>query len=286
MKIGIIDVGGGTRGIYGAGVFDFFLDAEMKFCCVVGVSAGSANGITFLAGQHGRCRRFYTEYAFRKEYMSMGNFLRTGSYLDLDYIYGTLSRKDGEDPLDYPAAAADPTPFFAVATDAKTGLPRYFSKADMAQDNYLPMKASCCVPVVCRPYPAGSGLYYDGGISDPIPLRKAFAEGCDAVVIILTRPKDYFRTPGKDRLFSQLIRRNYPKAASAMQQRSAVYNGSLKEALALEKEGKAILIAPDDISGLKTLTKDKEQLEALYRKGYGDAKAALPRILAMQKGQP
>ena len=71
-----------------------------------------------------------------------------------------------------------------------------------------------------------------------------------------------------------------------MQQRSAVYNDSLKEALALEQEGKAVIIAPDDISGLKTLTKDKEQLEALYRKGYGDAKAALPRILAMQKGQP
>ena len=68
MKLGIIDVGGGFRGIYAAGVFDFCLDRDIHFDLVVGVSAGSANALSYLAGQRGRNYTFYTEYSFRKEY--------------------------------------------------------------------------------------------------------------------------------------------------------------------------------------------------------------------------
>lgn len=39
----------------------------------------------------------------RRDYMSWSNFLRKGSYLDLDYIYSALSNSDGEDPVDYEA---------------------------------------------------------------------------------------------------------------------------------------------------------------------------------------
>lgn len=30
--------------------------------------------------------------------------------------------------------------------------------------------------------------YFDGGLSDPVPIEKAFADGCDRVVLILTKP--------------------------------------------------------------------------------------------------
>ena len=68
--IGIIDVGGGTRGVYGAGVFDYCMDNGIGFDYVIGVSAGSANGAAFLAGQRERNLRYYDRYAFRREYMS------------------------------------------------------------------------------------------------------------------------------------------------------------------------------------------------------------------------
>ena len=48
-------------------------------------------------------------------------------------------------------------------------------------------------------------LYYDGGLSDPIPVKKAFADGCDKLVVILTRPKNYYRSPSKDIKASWLI---------------------------------------------------------------------------------
>ena len=106
-KLGIVDVGGGTRGIYGAGVFDYLMDNRIHFDYAVGVSAGSANAVSYQAGQRGRNIRFYDSYAFRKEYMSWSNLFRTGSYIDLKYVYGALSNSDGEDPVDFEAFMAN-----------------------------------------------------------------------------------------------------------------------------------------------------------------------------------
>lgn len=73
MKTGIIDAGGGLRGIYGAGVLDRCMEEGVQFDCCIGVSAGSANMCSYVAGQHGRNKPFYQDYSFRKEYMSVGN---------------------------------------------------------------------------------------------------------------------------------------------------------------------------------------------------------------------
>ena len=45
--IGIVDVGGGYRGIYASGVLDYCMDHRLQFDVGVGVSAGSANLISY-----------------------------------------------------------------------------------------------------------------------------------------------------------------------------------------------------------------------------------------------
>lgn len=270
---GIIDVGGGNRGIYGAGVLDYCLDNGIKFDYFIGVSAGSANGASFLAGQRGRNYHFYQEFSFRREYMSLRNFVRRGSYINLDYIYGTLSNDGGAYPIDYETFINNPARMTVVATDAESGKPVYFDKSDVQKDHYEIFKASSCVPAVNRPYIFRDKAYFDGGISDPIPLRKALDEGCDRLVLILTRPKRFFRRARIDKRIARLLRQRYPKTAESMIKRSALYNAQLRTALRLEAEGKLLIVAPDDISGLKTLTKNHERLESLYQKGYTDAKA-------------
>lgn len=151
----------------------------------IGVSAGSANIASYAAGQKGRNYLFYTEYSIRKEYMSLGNLIHKGSYVNMDYIYGSLSNKDGENPLNYSAIAANPAELITVATNAITGEVRYFDKSDFAQDNYDIIKASCSIPLICPPYIIKGTPYYDGALSDPIPVEKAFSMGCDKVVLIL-----------------------------------------------------------------------------------------------------
>ena len=54
MKTGIVDVGGGLRGIYAAGVLDYCMDKGIRFDLGIGVSAGSANLSSYAAGQRGR----------------------------------------------------------------------------------------------------------------------------------------------------------------------------------------------------------------------------------------
>ena len=39
-----------------------------------------------------------------------------------------------------------------------------------------------------------------------------------------------------------------------------------------QKQGKVLILAPDDCCGMETLTKDKSALDKMYHKGYRDAK--------------
>ena len=192
--LGIIDVGGGMRGIFTAGIYDYLNDQGVQpFDYCIGVSAGSGNLVSYLAGQRGRNRRFYMEYAFRPEYMSMHNMLRSGSYIDLDYPYEVLSGQEGEDPVDLAAFNSSTAWYEAVVTDAATGDPIYYGKDLLAGGNFDVVKASCCVPGACRPYPVNGVPGFDGGVADPVPYKRSLAMGCDRLVVLLTRPAGYRR---------------------------------------------------------------------------------------------
>lgn len=275
MKTGVIDVGGGFRSSFGTGILDYCLDHSITFDYCIGVSAGSANLCSYMAEQKGRNLYFYTKYFDRWQYMSIKNLVETGSYIGLDYIYSDLSNHDGEYPLDWKKIRDGHRDLVIVATNALTGEPHYFHKWDMRQDEYDPIKASCCVPVVNRPYVIDGTPYFDGGLSDPVPYKKAFEDGCDKVVLILTRPAAFKRAPKKDKVITDLLKPLHPHAAKAMANRAEVYNRCVEECLQLQEEGKMIVLAPDDIGDMKTLTKDVEEIKALYQKGY-DAGSLIP----------
>ncbi len=76
--VGIIDVGGGMRDIYGAGLFDYLLDEGIGIPYLMGISAGAANVASYLSRQRGRNRRSYSQYSLEKEYMSLGNLIKKG----------------------------------------------------------------------------------------------------------------------------------------------------------------------------------------------------------------
>lgn len=274
--IGLIDVGGGMRDIYGAGVTDCFCDNAVKFDMCIGVSAGSANLATFLANQRGRTYRFYADYAQRKEYMSFGNYRKIGEFFDLDYIYSVLSNDDGEDPLDCDAIMKNETELVVVTTNAKTGMTEYFTKKDLLKNDLWLFKASCSLPIANKAFTRGEKKYFDGGISNPIPVKKAFELGCDKVVVIVPRP-----LAEKRHEYSSVMKpflKDYPEVVNLMANRPNIYNSQIKLLKEYEKQGKVILIAPDNDRGMSIITKDKNRLNDYYRKGYNDAKKALSLI--------
>lgn len=268
--IGIIDAGGGMKGSYTAGVYDYLLDEGIFFDYCLGVSAGAANMISYVAGQRGRNLPFYKEYAFRKEYLSLRNLVVKGSAFDLDYIYSTLSNKGGEYPIDYEAVMRSKSLYTVVATEAKSGRPYYFTKADLSQDHYEILKASSCLPVVSKPIEIDGRYYFDGGVSDPIPYQKAIKDGCRKLVVLLTRPLDQVRVPDKGLSIIKRSLKQFPNTYESFINRNEEYNRSLVELKEMEGSGKAKLIAPVSTCGVSTMKKSKNGIQYLYEMGYAD----------------
>ena len=277
-RTAMIDVGGGFRAIYGAGVMDRMLEDGISVDHCYGVSAGSANMVSFIAKQHGRNHTFYTQYAFRKEYASFDSYVKNHNFANLDYVYSTLSNHDGENPVDHAAFEANPTDFTVVACNAEDGSTKYFSKSDVGYDNFDILKASSAVPVACEPYAIDGVPYYDGGIADPIPVQKAIDDGYDRIVVILTRPKDTVREQKRDIGPARILKRSHPEAAEKLLNRYQTYNDEVALAKEYEQDGRVLILAPESLYGLNTLSKSFEGLERMYRAGYAAAEA-IPAFL-------
>ena len=254
---GIVDVGGGMRGVFSAGIYDRFIEEGINFDLCIGVSAGSANLISYVAGHHDRVKRFYVNYAQRKQYMSFDNFIHSGSYIGLDYIYSTISNSDGE-----------------------TGEPIYFPKNSIKRDDLTVIKASCCLPAVCKPIVIDGKDCFDGGISDPIPFQKAFDMGCDKVIVVISKPIDYRKSPQKHMPIIKAALKKYPKVFDRLAVRHEVYNRQLEEAIKLQEQDKVIILAPQDCYGVNTLTREPAALEKLYEEGRRCADEHLSEIKA------
>ena len=275
-KIGVVDVGGGYRGIYAAGVLDYCMYKGIWFDLGIGVSAGSANLASYCAKQPQRNHKFYTEYGLRKEYAGFGNYHRDRSYINLQYIYGTLTNSNGVYPIDHDTMMANPMEFLTVVTDATTGKAKYIPKNELVRDSYTPFMASSAIPGVCRPVYMDGIPYYDGALGDPVPVAKAFEMGCDKVVLILTLPENTVRSPGKDERLARRIRKEFPVAAQALRDRAKKYNEGVELARQYAAEGKLLIIAPDDTCGVHTLCRDDFKMRRLYGKGYVNAEKITP----------
>lgn len=263
------------RGMYSAGILDRLIKENIDFDICIGVSAGSGNLASYCAGQFGRNKPFYDTYPARDEYMSIRNFLKKKSFFDFDYIYSDLTNHDGENPLDLPAMHASGKHLYVVATNVLTGRPAYFDGARTMQDQYDIFKASSAIPVICRPYSVKGIPFCDGTVSDPVPIQKALDLGAEKVVVILSKPLEEEPSDTYSHSFETLLRhsefgRKYPKALETLLQRRAVYNKAVRLAKKMEQEGRALLIYPDDLCGVGSLSRDGKGMQELYEKGFED----------------
>lgn len=269
-KIGLVVEGGGMKCAYNAGILDAFLDHKITFDYCIGVSGGAGNVASFVAGQRGRNLRFFTDHIHSSKYFGVKSLLRTGNLFGLEYIYGELTRSTGKDPLDFPALMKNPAKYEVAATNALTGKAEYFGKEDMKQDDYRPIMASSAIPAACRPVSINGIPYYDGGIADAIPVRHALEEGCDRLVVILSKQRDYVRKPQGMRFLYSRICRKYPKVIEDIDRRHLTYKQNIQEVFDLEKEGKSFVFAPSEPFKVGTYSMDEETERKLYDLGMKD----------------
>lgn len=278
-RTGLVVEGGGMKCAYSAAILDRFLDDGIQFDYVIGVSAGSANAASYLGGQRGRNLRFYTDHIHEKNYFGPASLLKTGDLFGLDYIYSTLTNSTGADPLNWPGVLANPAQYEIVATNALTGEPRYFDKSEIHADDYQIIKASCALPAACRPRMVDSIPYYDGGVSDSIPTGRALAQGCDRLVIILSKPRDFVKKPESFRSVYSCLCRSYPKIIELLNKRHLTYAESFARVFALEAEGKALVFAPSRNLPMSTFAMDEAENRRLYELGLQDYQVQRRQLL-------
>ncbi len=270
MKTGLVVEGGGMKCAYTSGILDRLLDDKQHFEYAIGVSAGSSSTASFLAGQRDRNRRFFVDHITDPGYMGLSSVVRNKSFFGLDYIYMDMTSSHGVDPLDYDTMMSSGTDFRITATDAETGKPHYFRKEEIKKDDYRYFMATCALPVMCKPVEIDGRNYFDGGCSDSIPYKKALADGCDRIVVILCRPTDTVRVPEKH---MHLIRRRmhkYPNIVDDIANRHNSYNKQLSGLLELKNQGKAFIFAPKVQLDITTYTKDQNKLQSLYDMSIDD----------------
>ena len=128
--------------------------------------------------------------------------------------------------------------------------------------------ASCSLPILFQPVKIGRHYYLDGGIADSIPFRHALEEGCDKLIVVLTREHGYVKTTEKAIRITDKLYKKYPKIVEAMDTRAERYNEDVKKLDELEQQGKVFVIAPETTLGVGRTESDPKKLRELYEEGY------------------
>ncbi len=275
-QAGLVLEGGGMKGAYTAGVLDFFLEKEMEFASVYGVSAGAVHMCSYLSKQKGRSIRISTKYGADPRYCSVASLLLTGDLFNVKTCYDTVPNK--WEPFDHKTYESYEGKAYVVVTNIETGKAEYLL-VDECREGLQKVRASASLPLVSRNVPIGDKLYLDGGCSDSIPIAKSIMDGNKKNVVILTKEVGYVRKPATKIGLLKVRYRKYPKLVEAMQKRHIAYNETLEYLERLEESKKAFIIRPKKASDVGRLDKDPKKLQALYEEGYADASACYEELI-------
>lgn len=276
-QAGLVLEGGGMKGVYTAGVLDFFLDKGIMFSSVYGVSAGACHMGSYLSGQRGRALAVSIDYLDRRDYCSLESLLKTGDLFNVEMCYHRIPEE--LNPYDYEAFNRYTGKAFSVATNIETGKPEYFRIRDMKKD-IDKIRASASLPLVSRNVRIDGGLYLDGGISDAIPLQRSILDGNRRNVVVMTKEVGFVRQPSTQLGLIRARYVKYPKVYELMKERHVNYNGQLDFIQRQQKNGQAFVIRPQKPSDVGRVEKDVKKLKKLYRQGYEEAAACYDELLA------
>lgn len=264
-KTGLVLEGGGVRAVYTSGVLDAFMENGIEFPYVIGVSAGSCNGVSFLGKNLHRMRDITINYSCDKRYKSVNSLLKNGEYLNSKWIFGELTYDLY--PLDNDTYENSNATMCVVATNALTGKPEYFYPTDF-RNGCEELRASCALPIATKPVQIGKDYYFDGGITDSIPLQKAIEDGCEKCVVILTQDKNYVKQPmGHSAVVKQMMKK-YPLTAQRILDRHNMYNVQREYVFEQQKQGNALVICPEEPLNCGTLNVSPAQQKDIYKLGY------------------
>ena len=256
-KIALVIEGGGMRGAFFKGVLDSFKENNIKFPYVVGVSAGAITGFEFVTGIKFDINKLFLEFAKNMDILkSTSEPIVLKEYINSIFAFPDINEKIN-------------TQFEVSAVSLDDGNIAYFSleESKSVDDMVDKIIASSSLPDMARPVEIEKKLYYDGGMYNTNPIDRAIELGYDKFVVLLARNRGYRRESSEATDFVKNYLKKYPKFLETMKNEKEEYNKSMDLIDVLEKEGKAIVYAPEKLLKFKTFTTNFQDMMDLYIEG-------------------
>ncbi|WP_332694765.1 patatin-like phospholipase family protein [Halalkalibacter lacteus] len=269
-QTGLVLEGGGMRGLYTAGVLEYFMEQDLYFPYVIGVSAGACMAATYLSRQKGRNKKVNVDLVSDPRFLSFRNYIARREIFGMDFLFDLIPNQIV--PYDFHTYLEGKEQFVVVATDCHTGKSTYYHKKEVGSDLLTVLRASSSLPFIARTVTYNGSELLDGGLSDPIPVKKAQQDGFKKNVIIMTKEaRDRLQRSKWSRVMPVMCRK-YPKVAPLLQERYKLYNDTLRYIESEKKKGSLYVLQPSKDIAVKRIEREQSKLLALFDLGYDDAK--------------
>lgn len=267
-KATLVLEGGATRGVFTSGVLDYLMEKDLYMSHVIGVSAGSCNGVDYVSKQIGRTKEcmIYDDDEF-DYYFGVRKFVKEKSVLNMDLIFDRFPNEIY--PFDYDTYFQSEIKTEWVVTNCETGKPEYMDDKKEKEKLMKICRASCSMPLLSPIVKIGGTPYLDGGLADSIPLKSAITYGNKKIVIISTKDRGYRKklvTRGQRKIYERAYKK-YPNLVKTIMYRPFHYNAVISHIEKLEDEGKVFVIRPE-IPLISRLERDTAKLTKFYEHGY------------------
>ena len=275
-KLGLVLEGGAMRGLWTAGITDVMMENDIWPDGLIGVSAGAAFGCNYKSRQIGRAIRYNTQYAKDGRYSGLKSLLTTGNYFNAEFGYHIMPHQ--LDFFDDDAFNQNPMMFYVVCTDVETGQPIYKELKTTSEETYDWIRASASMPLVSKIVELEGYKLLDGGVADSIPLAYFESLGYKRNVVILTQPLGYQKAHNRLMPLMRMSLRGYPKMIEAMDKRHIMYNRQLEFVAQAEREGRCLVIRPENKIPIGHISHDPNQMRLVYEQGRTVGEKYLNRI--------
>ena len=225
MKALIVE-GGGSRGVFSFGVIDSFIKSSYNpFDIHLGVSNGAVVQLWYLleVSDYNLDKMLFSA---SKKYVRYSNIFFNKSIMEFQKVYQDANKVF---PINFDRLKMNlkNKKFLVVVSDAETAKTEYI---ELTRDNYInEMLASGSLPILMKnPIYINGKRKYDGGITDPLPVQKAYEMGAKEIVVIRTHEKEFVRKNKLENYLAAIATRSYPEISRALKMNSNLYNSSLE----------------------------------------------------------
>lgn len=269
MKTGTLVLeGGALRGVFTSGVLDYLMEKDLYMSHVIGVSAGSCNGVDYISKQIGRTNQCVLGQTDEFDYYDgFRRFVKEKSLLNMDLIFDKYPNEIY--PFDFKTYFHSEIKAEWVVTNCVTGKAEYLDERSDKERLMKICRASSSMPLISPIVNVDGVPYLDGGLSDSIPIKRAMEMGNHKIIVVSTKGLGYRKQllkRGEAHIYESAYKK-YPELVKTIRRRPLMYNQVIQKVEELEAEGKIFVIRPQ-LPLISRLERDAEKLHTFYEHGY------------------